>query len=139
MRLKTSKKVFEALIEMATRSSEEIVLIGIGSTKGSDIIISELFKCKNVAENTRIEFKADPLCIYTAYKYAEKNGLEIVAVIHSHPTPPYPSNLDMKSMRLWNIPWIIIDSSTGASKAWIVNNNVVEIPIELIDDDCGRN
>lgn len=139
MRLKIPKKVFEVLIEIATKSSDEIVFIGVGNAKEGDIIISEFFKCRNIAENTKIEFKADPLCIYTAYKYAEKNGLEIAAIIHSHPAPPYPSSLDMKNMRLWDIPWIIIDSLTGASKAWRVDDNVVEVPMEFVDDDCGRN
>jgi proteasome lid subunit RPN8/RPN11 len=127
-----SKELFEYLMKECTHAEIEKVFLGIGTTEGGAVNVLEVVECKNISQNPRVEFIADPLCIYKAFKYAESKKLNIVALMHSHPAPPQPSALDIKGMKLWSVPWVIVDSRSGNAKAWLFKNGVVEIPIQII-------
>lgn len=126
------KNKFEKIINECKGINIEKIYIAIGIFKENLIKIIEIIECKNIAKNPIIEFKADPQCLYKIIKYAEEKKLEIVALIHSHPALPCPSFIDIKGMKFWRIPWIIIDYRSGNTKAWILKNEeIIEIPIKL--------
>jgi len=56
-----------------------------------------------------------------------------MALIHSHPAPPNPSIKDLNGMRLWPIPWVIVDSRACRVKAWLLTSTgVYEVKLEFI-------
>jgi len=126
-----SRELFDYMVRECIYSDIEKVFLAVGVIEEDAIRVLDIVECRNVAKNPRIEFIAEALCIYRVFKYAENRGLDIVALIHSHPAPPNPSALDFKGMKLWNIPWIIIDSKTGHAKAWILKDRAIEIPIQI--------
>jgi proteasome lid subunit RPN8/RPN11 len=74
-----------------------------------------------VAENidrSSVSFSIDPLRLLKVYTEAEKEGLEVVGIFHSHPAPPSPSPLDLKYMALNPGVWLIMSSLNGAIKAY---------------------
>ncbi|MDK6028307.1 Mov34/MPN/PAD-1 family protein [Ignisphaera sp. 4213-co] len=113
----------------------ERIFFGIGKIEVSAYRIVDIIECKNIAKNPETEFLADPMCMYNVYKQAEGKGLEIIALIHSHPADPVPSNLDLKNMRLWEVPWIIINNVKGSYKAWTYNKEKGLEEIEIVEED----
>lgn len=136
VRLAMDGSILRNIISAATSSDMERVFFGVGKSVGDTFFIVEIFECPNVADNPRVEFIAEPLCEYRVFRYAEEKGLEMVAVIHSHPAPPKPSASDLKGMRLWSIPWLIVDSLSGSYGAWIlVDNDVVGVDVALTTEN----
>ena len=133
MKLVIRDDTLKDVIRKCVGSVIEKVFIGIGTASNDVTNVVEVFECPNIADNPFIRFVADPQCIYRVYKYAEERGMDIAVLIHSHPASPYPSNLDLKGMELWDIPWIIVDSRTGSVKAWILKNGELrEVHIETV-------
>ena len=76
-----------------------------------------LFMVRNISSMPSVSFTMDPWETVVAHVAAEKYGLELVAVYHTHPCgPPRPSPVDERYMRLWPVPWII--ASPGGLGAW---------------------
>jgi len=70
-----------------------------------------LVMARNVG-GSPVEFEADPRDTLTAHYVAENLGLEVVGVFHTHPCgKPAPSQLDLRGMRLWPVPWVIATPS----------------------------
>ncbi|MEM0031022.1 MAG: Mov34/MPN/PAD-1 family protein [Desulfurococcaceae archaeon] len=132
MRLLICRSHLTKVRNKVAESDTELVFIGIGRSNQQEFIVEKVYECKNISDNPRIKFYADPICIYEVHKEAELSNRSIVLLIHSHPTSPEPSYEDEQNMKIWPIPWLIIDSSTGESKAWIIKNNkLLEINIDI--------
>lgn len=133
MKLAIPLKILHDVIAKCLSKSIEMIFIGIGITSGSEYRVEEVFICENVSSTPRVKFVADPICLYNIYRYAENKGMDIVVIIHSHPAPPIPSSEDLKGMRLWRIPWLIISSISGEYRAWIfTDGDYREVIIEEI-------
>lgn len=132
--LKICRSVIDKVIEESRSSNIEKVYIGIGILENNCYVVKEVFECKNMAENPRIRFVADPFCIYNAYVKAEAVNMKINLLIHSHPAPPVPSMLDYNGMRASRFPWLIVDMNTGEYAAWImIERDLVEVHIDVLD------
>jgi proteasome lid subunit RPN8/RPN11 len=132
LKLKICSTQLRELTNKAMESSLERVFIGTGHLTEKELIVEEIDECPNISENPETLFKADPLCIYTVYKKAESLNKTIVLLVHTHPESPEPSLLDIRNMKTWLIPWLIISSLTGESKVWMCRDGKpIEIPIEL--------
>ncbi|MEM1930556.1 MAG: hypothetical protein QXZ60_01755 [Sulfolobales archaeon] len=93
-----------------------------------DIIIGE-----NLSEDVN-KFYLDPVAIIEAFKYSELGEYEVVALIHTHRRGTSPSSLDIEGMRLWPIPWIIVDELDCSVRAWILKEKreLEELIVELV-------
>lgn len=68
----------------------------------------KLFKCRNIAENTKENFIISAEDWVKAYQEGE-----IVGVVHSHPTSrPYPSLADKVGCEKSGVPWTIVNPRT---------------------------
>jgi proteasome lid subunit RPN8/RPN11 len=90
----------------------------------------------NNSSHSSIEFNIDPDDLYHAYDKARLMNLDIIAIFHSHPSPPIPSAMDKIFMLINPVIWIIYSTSSHIFKAFISNNNdqIQEINILLIKD-----
>ena len=84
--------------------------------------------------NSRIQFKINPLLVLAESEKAEKEGLELVGFFHSHPAPPYPSEIDIKNMKLWtNTFWLIFSLIEDKFATFMFINKILEEVQLLID------
>ncbi|MEM1646158.1 MAG: Mov34/MPN/PAD-1 family protein [Ignisphaera sp.] len=132
MKLIIPLKIFKEILEKCSSSDVEKIFIGIGFVEKNRYKVVEVFECGNVSPYPWRRFVANPQCLYNVYRYAENKGMDIVLLVHNHPAQPIPSNEDLKGMRLWRIPWLIIDGLSGSYGAWIlVDDEVQEVLVEI--------
>ena len=91
---------------------------------------TEIFLTENI-EKSEINFTVSNEQLLEGYKMAEEKGLYIVGIFHSHPKSlPSPSNTDIKFMKGNPIPWIIYSGLTKEMKAYLLDSEIIQIPIK---------
>lgn len=125
MRLIIKYEIITMLIEMARNSGIEVCGFLFGRREGDDFIVLEARQITNKLES-QDAFEMEPLKMVRAIDEAEKRELEVVGIFHSHINcPPLPSERDLKGMRNWKVPWLIV-TPKGDVKAWILGDGGIE-------------
>ena len=92
--------------------------------------VKEVFLTENI-DKSQTNFTISPEELLKGYKLAEKMHLELVGVFHSHPnSDTTPSDTDKKFMRNNPVPWIIFSGVNNDLKAYLLDSDVIEIPIK---------
>ena len=101
-----------------------------GEKVGDDWNVKEVFLTQNM-DNSQTNFTISPEELLKGYQIAQKNQLEVVGVFHSHPnSDAIPSNTDKKFMQNNPVPWIIFSGVNNNLKAYLLDPDVIEIPIK---------
>jgi proteasome lid subunit RPN8/RPN11 len=120
--IRIPNKLMEDFIKRALSTDVEVGGILIGRVCGDKAIVRHMVIGKNIMKS-RIRFELAPESLAEAVANMEE-GEDIVAIIHSHPTKPFPSQVDMENMKMWPVIWVIVDSLSGDYKAWFFDNEV---------------
>ncbi|WP_297548102.1 M67 family metallopeptidase [Thermococcus sp.] len=125
MRLIIGHEIIRMLIVMAKNSGIEVCGFLLGRREKNDFIVLEAREITNRLES-QDAFEMEPLEMIQTINEAEKRGLEIVGIFHSHINcPPLPSERDLEGMKNWKVPWLIV-TPRGEAKAWILDNMEVK-------------
>ena len=101
-----------------------------GEKVGDDWNVKEVFLTQNM-DNSQTNFTISPEELLKGYQIAQKNQLEVVGVFHSHPnSDAIPSNIDKKFMQNNPVPWIIFSGVNNNLKAYLLDSDIIEIPIK---------
>ena len=93
--------------------------------------IKEIFLTQNI-DNSQINFTISPEELLKGCQLAEKMHLELVGVFHSHPnSDAIPSSTDKKFMQNNPVQWIIFSGITNDLSAYLLDSDVIEIPIKI--------
>lgn len=113
----------------------ESCAILLGKRSNNKSIVQYILPMNN-SSHSSIEFNIDADDLYHAYDKARLMNLDIIAIFHSHPSPPIPSAMDKIFMLINPVIWIIYSTSSHTFKAFISNNEdqIQEINILLIKD-----
>ena len=131
MKLRISDKHLRTIIDRAINSSVEEAGLLIGEKRKGEVLVKDIVFGRNV-ENSPVKFRIDGRDVYRAVIEAEKRGLEIVGIFHSHPASPTPSKMDMEGMELWPVLWLIIDSRNGNYAAWSPKGRRIKIIVDHV-------
>ena len=113
-------------------SPNESCAILFGSTDDDSITIKEIFLTKNI-ENSPVNFTISPDELILAYSTAEKKGLDVSGIFHSHPSSvAYPSDTDRKYMKVNPVPWIIFSNLNNDFRGYIYNSDIVPVPVKIL-------
>ena len=128
-----SKNQIEILTNHSrAKSPNESCAILFGSIDNDQIIIKEIFLAKNI-ENSPVNFTISPEELITAYSTAEKKGLDVSGIFHSHPSSvAYPSSTDKKYMECNPVPWVIFSNLNNEFKAYIYNSGIIPVPVKIV-------
>lgn len=97
---------------------------------GKEDEVLDIFLTDNIEESP-INFTISNEQLIEAYKIAEDQNVEIVGIFHSHPnSDAFPSNTDKKFMQSNPVAWIIYSGINKNFKAYILESDSIEIPIE---------
>ena len=92
--------------------------------------VREVFLTENI-DKSQTNFTISPEELLKGYQLAEKMHLELVGVFHSQPnSDTTPSDTDKKFMRNNPVPWIIFSGVNNDLKAYLLDSDVIEIPIK---------
>jgi len=101
-----------------------------GKKVGDNWNVKEVFLTQNI-DDSQTNFTISPEELLKGYKIAEKNQLEVVGIFHSHPnSDAIPSNTDKKFMQNNPVPWIIFSGVNNDLRAYLLDSDVIEIPIK---------
>ena len=97
---------------------------------GKEDKVLDIFLTDNIEESP-VNFTISNEQLIEAYKIAEDQNVEIVGIFHSHPnSEAFPSNTDKKFMQSNPVAWIIYSGINKNFKAYILESDSIEIPIE---------
>jgi proteasome lid subunit RPN8/RPN11 len=111
----------------------EAPLEGCGLLGGKNQMVELVLPVKNAAES-QVRFKMDPRAQLRAMQQIEAEGLEIVAIFHSHPKgPSVPSSTDIAEAiyPVVNIIWSKVGRRWQARGFWIEDGQAVEVPLSV--------
>ena len=92
--------------------------------------VKEVFLTENI-DKSQTNFTISPEELLKGYQLAEKMHLELVGVFHSHPnSDATPSDTDKKFMQNNPVPRIIFSGLTNDLIAYMLDTDVIEIPIK---------
>ena len=111
-------------------SPYEACAILLGNTDEEMWQTTEIFLAENI-DKSEINFTISNEQLLEGYKRAEENGLDIVGIFHSHPkSEASPSDTDVKFMKGNPVPWVIYSGLTKEMKAYLLNSEIIQIPIK---------
>ena len=114
---------------ISEQPSESCAML-FGKKVGDNWNFKEVFLTKNI-DDSQTNFTISPEELLKGYQIAEKNQLEVVGIFHSHPnSDAIPSNTDKKFMQNNPVPWIIFSGVNNDLKAYLLDSDVIEIPIK---------
>ena len=102
----------------------------MGRWANDDVEVKEVIPAENVERSAMI-FEADAEFVYQMIEKAEKMGLSLVGIYHSHPNAAARvSNRDLEFMSLWpGVAWLIIsltEDGIREMKAYIFKKDQAE-------------
>lgn len=131
------RKHLEEMVKKALDSHIEVCgfLIGIRDKRKMLFKAIEIEFVRNI-ENSPVKFTMDPKEIYQILMKLHERKMEIVGLFHSHPALSAPSSDDVKGMRLWNVPWLIINSYNGRYEAYMVvdHDEICKVKLKIINN-----
>ena len=125
-------KVFRQSLEQHAnvQSPLEACAILFGTSNDKTWETTDIFLTENI-DKSEVNFTISNKQLMEGYTIAEDKGLDIVGIFHSHPnSQPSPSNTDIKFMRGNPVPWIIYSGITKEMKAYLLDSDLIQIPIE---------
>lgn len=103
---------------------------GLGLWVGRAGRVVEFWPFPNVHPRPCERYEADPQALIEAVWRLEQRGLELVAIVHSHPSgPALPSEAD-RAQAYWRVPYVIFDMRTGDFRAFCLPQTE-EVPVWL--------
>ena len=114
---------------ISEQPSESCAML-FGKKVGDNWNVKEVFLTQNI-DDSQTNFTISPEELLKGYQIAEKNQLEVVGIFHSHPnSDAIPSSTDKKFMQNNPVPWIIFSGVNNDLKAYLLDSDVIEIPIK---------
>ena len=126
----TQKEKDKLITHAIERQPNESCAMLLGEKIDDTWNVKEVFLTENI-DKSQTNFTISPEELLKGYKLAEKMHLELVGVFHSHPnSDTTPSDTDKKFMQNNPVPWIIFSGVTSDLTAYLLDSDVIEIPIK---------
>ena len=127
----TQKEKDKLVAHAIEQQPNESCAMLLGKKVDNDWNVKEVFLTENI-DNSQTNFTISPEELLRGYQLAEKMQLELVGVFHSHPnSDAIPSSTDKKFMQNNPVPWIIFSGITNDLSAYLLDSDVIEIPIKI--------
>jgi proteasome lid subunit RPN8/RPN11 len=111
------------------------LLLGNNTNKDNEIQLIETLSMKNSDASPTTRFRIDSQELINGYLRAEKMGLNVIGIFHSHPAPPIPSSTDKIFMEINPVVWLIYSTLTNESRAYIFEQKKIrEVRLSVIKE-----
>lgn len=99
---------------------------------GNDCIVAQILPVAN-ADNSPYSFSVEPSELISAYDTAERKGLQVIGIFHSHPGKSSPSATDLKFMQINPVVWLIYSSTEKKFAAYRVDGETTKVDVLIRD------
>jgi proteasome lid subunit RPN8/RPN11 len=132
--LSISCKILNKLAKFANDALPlESCALLLGKEQKITDIVHDVVLLRNY-DHSKYSFSMHPSDIFYAYQQANRSGLSVVGIFHSHPSLPRPSQKDKKFMELNPIVWLIYSTLNHEYSAFLYSEVILQVPISLIKD-----
>lgn len=97
---------------------------------GESNAVVKILPMRNVDESP-VTFSIESTELLRAYDLAQSEGLQVIAIFHSHPGKPSPSGTDRKFMEINPVTWLIFSTTEWQLKAYIYDDDVKQVLIRI--------
>jgi len=133
MKLVLGKEVIETLKTIARNSGIEVCGLLLGTREGETYRVLEVREIENRLKRPDA-FEMEPLEMVKVLDEAERRGLEVVGIFHSHLNcPPVPSGRDLEGMKNWPVVWLIVTGDEA--RAWVLRDGLEEVEVRATEGD----
>jgi len=123
------------MFAMQRHINYEAPLEACGLLGGRQGAVELVLAVKNAAQS-KVLFRMDPKAQLRAMEQIEAEGLEMIAIFHSHPrgpSVPSPTDLNEAVYPVVNIIWSKAGRRWQARGFWIEAGHAVEVPLTVLD------
>jgi len=101
------ENLLKKIIAHAKKSvpNESVAILG-GKIEGEIAYAKIVFTPEN-EDQSQVTFSVDPYTLLNIYSKIEEQGLDLIAIYHTHPAPPKPSETDRYYMEVNPYIWLI--------------------------------
>jgi len=113
-----------------------VPLESCGLLAGKNDRVEKVFVVRNQAQSPA-RFVMDPYEQLKAFDWIESNGLDLLAIFHSHPTGPETASVTDITEAAYEVVHIIWSWDGKAWKArgfWIENGEAVDVPLSIREE-----
>jgi proteasome lid subunit RPN8/RPN11 len=121
------------MFAMQRHINYEAPLEACGLLGGKDRQVELVLPVKNAAQS-KVRFIMDPKAQLRAMEQVEAEGMEILAIFHSHPkgpSSPSPTDIEEAAYPVVNIIWSKAGRRWQARGFWIEAGQVEEVPLTV--------
>lgn len=121
--------------EMQGHVEQRSPLEACGLLAGKGMRAMRVYLIKNML-NSPVRFRMDTLEQLRAFEAIESDGLELVAIFHSHPAGPAvpsPTDIEEAYYQVFSIIWSPQAEGWLARAFWIESGCVAEVPIKILE------
>ncbi len=132
MQIILTKNQKEELIRHAENAApNESCALLFGSQDGDKVAVSDIFLTENTDKSlTRFAISNEDLL--EGYQHAERNGLDVVGIFHSHPhSEAVPSDTDMRFMQINPVVWVIFSNKFAELRAYFLETRLLNVAIKI--------
>lgn len=135
------RSVYDAMIAHVLQTPHQE---SCGLLSGHGDTITRLFQARNIAENPKTQYEAEPLDVRRILEEIDEAGQEHLGIYHSHPnSPAYPSATDRR-LAAYDVRYVVIslkEPHKPVARAYRIEKAhpaderaiVHEEPIEIVD------
>lgn len=122
----------QILVEHATKSSpNESCALLFGVDDSNTCTVKDIFLTKNT-EQSPINFTIANEELLAGYKEAERKGLDVVGIFHSHPhSEARPSLTDRKFMTINPVVWVIFSNMENELNAFVLESDILPVTVKI--------
>ncbi|MFM8659164.1 MAG: Mov34/MPN/PAD-1 family protein [Candidatus Nitrosotenuis sp.] len=103
-----------------------------GKEESETSTIQQVYLTKNI-EDSPVNFVISNEELLSGYQEAEKNGLDVIGIFHSHPhSEATPSSTDRKFMTINPVVWIIYSNVQDTLNAFTLESEMMPVSIKLL-------
>lgn len=102
----------------------------LGRSLEDGFVVIKILPAANMLDSA-LAFEISPSEVFKAFDEADRLGLEVIGVYHSHPAPPKPSGIDLHYMKVNPMVWLIISTLNGSIGAYYSSGEGV-VKLEIL-------
>jgi len=113
-----------------TAPAESCALL-FGHEESMTSTVIEVFLTQNM-ESSPVNFTISNEELLSGYREAEKKGLDVIGIFHSHPhSEAIPSNTDKKFMTINPVVWMIYSNKEDQLNAFVLESKIIPVMIKI--------